>query len=147
METGWIVIIVLSVGCSLAAAYLKPWIDRRKRAAKFRAAALAEAAAARTRQAASGIKGDGFSALFLLHRALHHRIRGVGWAVWAGILLVCSMGLSHIGWWAWGPAIIAVELCFFRASYFAAKATALTEIAEEAVKHQGEQTEGKVEGD
>ena len=136
-----IFIVVVSVACSLIAAYLKPWLDRGQRKAKFRNMARKEAAAAHLRHAASGIKGDGFSALFLLHRALHVRIRALGWLGTAGFCLLGSMLLSNNGWWLWGPLMLVAEACFFRAGYLGAKATGLAEVAEEAVKPAVEQTE------
>lgn len=136
-----IFIVVVGVACSLIAAYLKPWLDRGQRKARFRKMARAEADAARLRQAASGIKGDGFSALFLLHRALHVRILGLGWLCIGGFCVLGSMLLSNNGWWFWAPFMIAAELSFFRVGYLGAKETALAEVAEEAVKPAVEQTE------
>ena len=133
--------VVSGVACSLVAAYLKPWLDKGRRRAKFRNMARKEAAAAHLRHAASGIKGDGFSALFLLHRALHVRIRALGWLGSAGFCLLGSMLLSHNGWWLWGPLMLVAEACFFRAGYLGAKATGLGEVAEGAVKPAVEQTE------
>lgn len=110
------------------------WLTRRLvPRAKLLARARAEEREARTRRRAAGIKGDGFSALFLLHRALHVRMQAVGWHVLGGTWVLCALVTNKMGWWWWLPFVLALEYCFFRAAYFGAQAAAMVEVAEEAV--------------
>lgn len=112
--------------------------------AKLLARTRAEEREARTRRRAAGIKGDGFSALFLLHRALHVRMRAVGWHVLAGTWVLCALLTHKLGWWWWVPFVLALEYCFFRAAYLGAQAAAMVEVAEEAVSSEQEGAEEQV---
>ena len=103
---------------------------------KLRARMRAEADAARRRNAAAGIKGNGFSALFLLHRALHLRIRALGWLGGGAVCLLAALLTAHGDWRYWLAWLCALEGCVFRGSYLTAQAAGLSEVAEDAVTYE-----------
>lgn len=88
-----------------------------------------------TKHMASGIKGDGFSALFHLHRALHYRLRSVGWMVIGCACFIYIAIIPSAQWWLAIPWFIGLQYAVLRVTYLGAQAQEMTDVAEEAVKH------------
>ena len=117
-----------------------------RRRARVFAKAKAEAHAAWKRHTASGIKGDGFSALFHLHRALHVRLLSLGWLLGAGFCIFFSLACSR--WpWASGLFLVMLQYCVFRFASLATKATLMVEIAEEAVSKIADEDVNPAQGE
>ncbi len=124
---------LIDLGCGLALLITWPWMRRGKKRLALRAKLRAQAVRERTVHAAAGIKGDGFSALFHLHRALHYRIKAVSAEVCAAALYLAGVVTGRDAWWMALPFQIAAILLFLKGAKDAGLADAMAEIAMEAV--------------
>ena len=130
---------LINLGCGLILLLAWPWLRRSKKRLALRARLRAEASRERTVRSAAGIKGDGFSALFHLHRALHYRIKSVSAQLAAAALFVVGAIFSGQAWWLALPFQLGAGLLFFQAAWAAGMADGMTEVAEEAAAPQQRQ--------